>query len=343
MSEPATTDVAAVAAGRETWDVPVPPGGWGSPWPQCVELARALPSSQWTLVGGLMVQLHAAAAGLAVSRPTADVDIILHIETGAATTAAVIGVLTDLGYTLETSIAHDAPAHRFVRGEQQIDVMIADHAAPSRVPTIGGRKPFKVAGGTQALQRTVNCRMTVDGDGPVLISIPNTLGALVLKGAAYLEDSRDKDRHLDDAVVLCATINPTSNRGTDEGQRQVPDPGPAQGACRHRSPVLAASGPRRPDTGMGCAPDPGRQPQRLPAHQPPQRLTLPLRRRRAAGVLAAAPAVAGGGRVTAQPHTEEHETPSAPHPVRPFLHFRACRPDRRAARGTLPVRAAVPP
>jgi hypothetical protein len=206
MSEPATTDVAAVAAGRETWDVPVPPGGWGSPWPQCVELARALPSSQWTLVGGLMVQLHAAAAGLAVSRPTADVDIILHIETGAATTAAVIGVLTDLGYTLETSIAHDAPAHRFVRGEQQIDVMIADHAAPSRVPTIGGRKPFKVAGGTQALQRTVNCRMTVDGDGPVLISIPNTLGALVLKGAAYLEDSRDKDRHLDDAVVLCATI-----------------------------------------------------------------------------------------------------------------------------------------
>ena len=118
----------------------------------------------------------------------------------------VSAVLNRLGYTLEKSIAHDAPAHRFVRGKQQIDVMIADHLAPATIPTIGGRKPFQVAGGTQALQRTVNCRMTADDDGPVLISIPNALGALVLKGAAYREDSRDKDRHLDDAVVLCATI-----------------------------------------------------------------------------------------------------------------------------------------
>lgn len=196
----------AAARQRETWDVPVPPGGWGSPWPQCVELARALPSEQWTLVGGLMVQLHAAAAGLAVSRPTADVDIVLHIETGAATTASVIGVLNGLGYSLEKSISHDAPAHRFSRGDQQVDVMVADHLPPDRVPTIGGRRPFQVEGGTQALKRTVNCRMTADADGEVLISIPNALGALVLKGAAYREDSRDRDRHLDDAVVLCATI-----------------------------------------------------------------------------------------------------------------------------------------
>ncbi|WP_431230181.1 hypothetical protein [Paenarthrobacter nicotinovorans] len=86
MSEPELDAVAEAEDDRETWDVPVPPGGGGTPWPQCVELARALPSTQWTLVGGLMVQLHAAAAGLAVSRPTADVDIVLHIETGAATT-----------------------------------------------------------------------------------------------------------------------------------------------------------------------------------------------------------------------------------------------------------------
>lgn len=216
MSEPG---LATVANERETWDVPVPPGGWGTPWPQCVELARALPASQWTLVGGLMVQLHAAAAGLAVSRPTADVDIVLHIETGAATTSSVLAVLTKLGYTLQKSIDQDAPAHRFVRGKQQIDVMIADHLAPALVPSIGGRKPFQVAGGTQALQRTVNCRMTADGGGgPVLISIPNALGALVLKGAAYREDSRDNGRHLDDAVVLCATIKtPLATAGQMKG------------------------------------------------------------------------------------------------------------------------------
>ncbi|WP_427019371.1 hypothetical protein ACQCSX_22015 (plasmid) [Pseudarthrobacter sp. P1] len=249
MSEPTVAPLAAAAAGRDIWDVPVPPGGWGTPWPQCVELARALPATVWTLVGGLMVQLHAAAAGLAVSRPTADVDIVLHIETGAATTASVIGVLTGLGYALEKSIAHDAPAHRFVRGKQQIDVMVADHLAPAKVPTIGGRKPFQVVGGTQALQRTVNCRMTADDGGPVLISIPNALGALVLKGAAYREDSRDTGRHLDDAVVLCATITSplvtaAQMKGSDKSRiltlyRELADPG-------HRSWQLLDPADRTP-------------------------------------------------------------------------------------------------
>ncbi|WP_261620998.1 hypothetical protein [Pseudarthrobacter equi] len=233
---------------REVWDVPVPPGGWGTPWPQCVELARELPSTQWTLVGGLMVQLHSAAAGLAISRPTADVDIVLHIETGAATTSSVAAVLNRLGYTLQKSIDQDAPAHRFVRDKQQIDVMVADHLPPAKVPTFGGRKPFQVAGGTQALQRTVNCLLGVDDDS-VLISIPNALGALVLKGAAYREDSRDKDRHLDDAVVLCATIrNPlvtaVQMKGSDRSRiltlhKELSDPG-------HRSWQLLEAAHRTP-------------------------------------------------------------------------------------------------
>jgi hypothetical protein len=218
FSMPESAETASPADNREVWEVAVPPGGWGTPWPQCVELARVLPSTQWTLVGGLMVQLHAAAAGLAVTRPTADVDIVLHIETGATTTSSVSAVLDRLGYTLQKSIDDDAPAHRFVRGKQQIDVMVADHLAPKQIPRLGGRKPFQVTGGTQALQRTVNCRIIVDDAGPVFISIPNALGALVLKGAAYREDSRDKERHLDDAVVLCATIrNPLVTAGHMKG------------------------------------------------------------------------------------------------------------------------------
>jgi hypothetical protein len=250
MPEPELDAVAEAAVVRETWDVPVPPGGWGTPWPQCVELVRALPSTQWTLVGGLMVQLHAAAAGLAVSRPTADVDIVLHIETGATTTAAVSAVLNGLGYALETPISQDAPAHRFLRGTQQVDVMVADNLAPAKVPTLGGRKPFQVSGGTQALQRTVNCRMTVDDDDePVLISIPNALGALVLKGAAYREDSRDRGRHLDDAAILCATIRTplvtaAHMKGTDRSRvvslnKELADPG-------HRSWQLLDPAERTP-------------------------------------------------------------------------------------------------
>ncbi len=120
----------------------MPPGGWGTPWPQCLELAREIPSTQWTLVGGLMVQLHAAVAGLEVTRPTADVDIVLHVETGAASAPQIRATLQRLGYELEESISVDAAAHRFVRGKEQIDVMIADNAAPKVRPTIGGRAPF---------------------------------------------------------------------------------------------------------------------------------------------------------------------------------------------------------
>ena len=38
------------------------------------------------------------------------------------------------------------------------------------------------------------------------VSVPDVLGALTLKGGAYREDSRDPERHLDDAAVLCATV-----------------------------------------------------------------------------------------------------------------------------------------
>jgi hypothetical protein len=41
----------------------------------------------------------------------------------------------------------------------------------------------------------------------VRLVIPTVRGALVLKGAAYLEDSRDRGRHAEDAVVLLACMD----------------------------------------------------------------------------------------------------------------------------------------
>jgi hypothetical protein len=191
---------------RTSLVIPAPVGGWGSPWPQCVELARELPATKWTLVGGLMVQLHAAAAGLLVTRPTADVDIVLHVETGAVTASEVTESLGRLGYELQPSIDKSAPAHRFVRGQDQVDVMIADHGVAKPPQRLGGRDIFRLPAGTQALQRTIYCHINT-GNEEVTISIPNSLGALVLKGAAFREDSRDGRRHLDDAAVLAATIH----------------------------------------------------------------------------------------------------------------------------------------
>ena len=43
---------------RPTIDVPTPPGGWPPPWPNVAEIEAVLPHQKWTLIGGLIAQLH---------------------------------------------------------------------------------------------------------------------------------------------------------------------------------------------------------------------------------------------------------------------------------------------
>lgn len=201
--------------GRPVWHVGTPAGGWPPPWPQLVEIIKVIPHQQWTLIGGVMIQLHAAHAGMALPRTTRAIDMILHIETGAATFSGVREQLEKLKYVIHEPHG-DGPVHRFYRGEnqdEQVDVMVADHLAPSKRPKVLRRRVFGVPGGTSALRKTVNCEVDLNDGTVIVLSIPDTLGALVLKGAAYMEDSRDRERHLDDAAILaCAVTQPVQER-----------------------------------------------------------------------------------------------------------------------------------
>ena len=137
-----------VVAQRPVIEVAGAVGGWPYPWPNVTELASALPADRWTLIGGLMAQMHAINRGIDAVRPTNDVDIVLHIETERGTPRATVAALERIGYRMLTSIDPLNPtAHRFTRGtshvdviggdttmeakEDQIDVVIADHPAPS--------------------------------------------------------------------------------------------------------------------------------------------------------------------------------------------------------------------
>ncbi|RBM02949.1 hypothetical protein C1H84_05870 [Glutamicibacter soli] len=159
-----------------------------------------------------MVQLHAAIANVPLNRPTTDVDLVLHVETGSVTGPEVSRTLSQLGYELQLPVHKDSPSHRFTRQRnglvETVDVMVADHGISKPPLTIGGREPFQVSAGTQALKRTANCRI-LDSAGTVntTMSIPNALAALVLKGAAYREDTRDRGRHLEDAALLSTIIS----------------------------------------------------------------------------------------------------------------------------------------
>ena len=181
-----------------------PTGSWGSPWPQAIEIARTVPPATWTLVGGLMTQMHALLAGLPPSRPTTDVDATLHLETGVIGYATAAAALIDIGYVFD-----DGPelAYRFRRGTDVVDLMAADHLAPAHRPRYSGRPVFAIDGGTQALRRTIDVDVEV-GDGSVArFSVPDVHGALVLKGAAYTADTRDRIRHASDGVVLLACLD----------------------------------------------------------------------------------------------------------------------------------------
>ncbi|MDO8147233.1 nucleotidyl transferase AbiEii/AbiGii toxin family protein [Isoptericola sp. b515] len=202
---------------RPLLDIPSPPGGWGPPWCNVAELAAVLPGDRWTLVGGLMAQLHGVHQGIGIVRPTNDVDIIVHVETTPGVVAETARALESIGYGLVTSIdERNTTAHRFRRsedtvdvltaGDDVVDVLIADHAPPRVVEPLRGRDMVAIEGGTQALRRTVDARLTIGTEGSTTISVPSAIGATILKAAAYRTDSRDTGRHLQDAALLLACI-----------------------------------------------------------------------------------------------------------------------------------------
>ena len=236
-------------AERPHVEVGSPVGGWPAPWPNVAELEGVLPCENWTLIGGLMTQVHAIHRGLDNVRPTNDIDIILHVEAAGGTRRPThaAAALESLGYRLEPGPdPRSRRAHRFVRDGQAVDlvasdvvdVVIADHAAPRvlRSLSLKGKQMVQVDGGTQALKRTMSADLEISpGRRPTTISVPRPLAAAVLKAAAYRVDSRERDRHLFDAAVLLACIGDPFTEAENLGgsdrprlrtlQRALADPG----------------------------------------------------------------------------------------------------------------------
>jgi hypothetical protein len=184
----------------ERMRVAEPAGGWRDPWPQVFEIAHALPSDRWALVGGLMVQAHALAAGIETTRVTLDVDVAVRIEAGAFSYAEAAAALTRLGYTLDDS---QRLTYRFRRGSDDVDLMVPDHERPA--PRHARRDIMAIPGGRQALDRLLTMHFQV-GDTESAVPLPTLHGALVLKAAAHIADTRDAERHLLDAITLLACI-----------------------------------------------------------------------------------------------------------------------------------------
>lgn len=188
-----------------TLRVIAPSGGWAPPWPVLIEIATVLPPTAWVLVGGLMVQLHARAAGVEEVRPTHDVDALIDVMADGVSLTEIATTLTARGFVVVEPGWPESPVHRLRRDDDVIDVLVADHLPKHARPRLRRHPVMAVDGGAQALTRTQRGVIEHEG-GTADLAVPDLLGALVLKAAAHRADRRDRERHLRDAALLASLI-----------------------------------------------------------------------------------------------------------------------------------------
>jgi hypothetical protein len=99
-------------------------------------------------------------------------------------------------------------------------------------------------GATQALQTTFNTRLQIIDGQTTTISVPDQLGALILKAAAGRIDRRP-DRHLQDAAALLASLRPVRRTQTTQGVGSL-KPRVAYRSPRSRPSRPTLGSPRRP-------------------------------------------------------------------------------------------------
>ena len=84
-----------------------------------------------------------------ISRPTTDVDIVLHMETGAATMPGVASVLSSLGYVLLAFIARFA-LHERVSVTRWLGIVLVSSGVGfvTSGPEVSRRPPQRMRDGT---------------------------------------------------------------------------------------------------------------------------------------------------------------------------------------------------
>jgi hypothetical protein len=197
--------VTTAPAAEPLVELPALAGPLDTLWDLIVDIGSQLPPDGWVLVGGQMVMLHGLMAGRVATRASQDVDVLADLITDDAGLARCVRVVRELD--LEPQRDSDGRVYRFVRAADnaRADLLAPDHTPPRRrLRTVGG-DTIRIEGGTQALRRAMPVRV-VKEDRSAAVPVPDLLGAVVLKAAAWAADSRDRERHSGDAAFLVSLI-----------------------------------------------------------------------------------------------------------------------------------------
>ena len=183
-----------------------------------IDVGAAGAAEGLTLVGGLMVAVHGRRAGVIMRRSTDDMDALVDFRADRGSLTAVSVALRGLGFDLTEG--RREPAYRFVNADgRKVDIMVADHLPSGMKPRLALRDAFVAPAGQQAIDRRDSYTLTFNGGASVTLGVPDELGALVAKGAAFQVDQRDRGRHLDDAAVLFACVTDASEFDYDAMSR----------------------------------------------------------------------------------------------------------------------------
>ena len=184
-----------------------------STWEAITELATFIRLDRWAIVGGQMVAIHAALAGVEPPRVTDDGDVVVDVRVfGRQAMRDVASTLTSIDFKSSES---PEGVTRFERGHARID-LLAPEGIGANAETIPPGYAIQAPGTTQALDRTVH--VVVDwGNGQVTVRCPSLLGAIIAKAASSKEiisitlDERLK--HQRDLVFL---LSLAANRPIDD-------------------------------------------------------------------------------------------------------------------------------
>jgi hypothetical protein len=171
-------------------------------WRDLSRLAAQVLPAQWTLVGGLMVQLLAYEAGETGVRVTTDIDILGDARQRAAIEKIARALASD-GFVLEPPSPTDGVSHRWRRDDLIVDLLAPD-GLRGDPPMLGGVRTIQIPGGSQALARTETVEVEIDG---VIAQVrrPTLLGALLIKARSILVHA-DPDAQRADLVLLLSLI-----------------------------------------------------------------------------------------------------------------------------------------
>lgn len=189
-------------------------------WSIALDLASDLgPDREWSLIGGLMVQLH----GLEREddlRPTTDIDILGAARKPPAMTEQIASILVEKGAEVAVP-PRSTPevGYRFQLDGEVVEILGPDglRADPK---TVGGLRTFQVSGGSQALSRTEVVLVRLADSPQVAIRRPSLLGAILIKARALAKRRKEKfhsDRQ--DLIRLLSYVDDPRALARDEQLR----------------------------------------------------------------------------------------------------------------------------